>query len=852
MHSCKQPLATPPSASTTYPPGCGIPTRQYPALCAMPSHLVAPVSTGSVQVQRCSFVTAQGQRFDDVAVKTAVGRDAAELVAAEESLTGEAQAICHVRSHCGCAGGCRHVPPLLAVVPAPPDPPAPRAHSATALAHALILPAYPTCLYDYLKTAKAAHKASGRVGPILPMHQRLRILLHIVRALACAERARMAHCDVKPSNIMFDAAGSAVLIDWGLATPHGEYCQGAFGTSAYVPPEMLDPAGFCARSSLDIWSVGVLCLEMIRRRRLTSGLEREEVYALLQAGQLYTHEIHQLTVNPQAMHCEPEWATIILLCLQPNPRKRASLRHLEDTTAVQLMALESHLCRGVSSALCDAQHAQHTPTHRGRDGPGGSESSLDGSFMGSYTPWRDPAAHSPPAPVTAAAVAASAVKVLRLVSMDSCATFSHLHADADHKVPSGVVAEPPFAAPQGPAAAAAGHTPPPPDAGRGSSHRCAAPLGPRAASTPAPLADHARMFSCELESFDRFTDRPPPLPANRFAAAQPLFPAPPQHPTDSPTHASQSAPGQPSCIAAPDSVPYSSTSGGLLASSGPFAASTMAEHRHPFGRSPPGSPMPFGMDPVITAPGPDASMLQPGLYTGAIGMELPHVDLPRVRTRCNTAQTLPEIDEIAAVDLSERSPASSGAVGVAGTSASAGRARDMTFSKLGAHTPAGAPTPHPPLIRQLEHLCGEHALDSARAEDVEPGLKRRTSAAGALLEHGVQCGPHASSSSQGSGGCGGFRKQLGGCMHDTATMLHALGQSTPCSGDDRRTSYGPHSPGFAAEASEETWVRPSACGRASLHAECSATLSNLATMPAGPYGRINTAPLHPRDPDAWR
>lgn len=44
----------------------------------------------------------------------------------------------------------------------------------------------------------------------------------VLSALEALHKQHLAHCDVKPSNIMLNADGTAVLIDLGAVTEFGE------------------------------------------------------------------------------------------------------------------------------------------------------------------------------------------------------------------------------------------------------------------------------------------------------------------------------------------------------------------------------------------------------------------------------------------------------------------------------------------------------------------------------------------------------------------------------------------------------------------------------------------------------
>lgn len=90
----------------------------------------------------------------------------------------------------------------------------------------------------------------------------------IADTLHVAHQAGIVHRDVKPGNIMIDAAGEPHVMDFGLASREtGEITMTLdsqiFGTPAYMPPEQARGESERADARSDLYSVGVILYEML-------------------------------------------------------------------------------------------------------------------------------------------------------------------------------------------------------------------------------------------------------------------------------------------------------------------------------------------------------------------------------------------------------------------------------------------------------------------------------------------------------------------------------------------------------------------------------------------------------------
>ena len=104
-------------------------------------------------------------------------------------------------------------------------------------------------------------------GP-LPPPEALRIVREVCDALHYAHERGLVHRDIKPGNVLLDAAGRVKVSDFGLAKiiapvpAIGPAATGIVGTPDYMAPEQLTAPGQVDRRA-DIYSVGVMLYELL-------------------------------------------------------------------------------------------------------------------------------------------------------------------------------------------------------------------------------------------------------------------------------------------------------------------------------------------------------------------------------------------------------------------------------------------------------------------------------------------------------------------------------------------------------------------------------------------------------------
>ena len=155
-----------------------------------------------------------------------------------------------------------------------------------------------------------------------------RLMTELLDALDFAHDAGVIHRDVKPANVMVDAAGRAKLTDFGVARitdPDGEAeatrAGAMVGTLSYMSPEQLQGQTIDRRT--DIFSAGVLFYQFLTGQKPFAGTQWELAKKIIQDDPVWPSALVQIP---------PAIDRVVVRALAKAPEHRyPSARHFADS-----------------------------------------------------------------------------------------------------------------------------------------------------------------------------------------------------------------------------------------------------------------------------------------------------------------------------------------------------------------------------------------------------------------------------------------------------------------------------------------------------------------------------------------
>ena len=153
----------------------------------------------------------------------------------------------------------------------------------------------------------------------LDIKAKVRMVQQLIGAVQYAHANLVVHRDIKPGNVIVDASGRAMLLDFGIAklledvdTDVAETELTRLGgralTLSYAAPEQI--AGEPVSTATDVWSLGVLLYELLTGTRPFQGDRRQLEQAILMRD------------APKASGVPADLATIVAKAMKRVPAER--------------------------------------------------------------------------------------------------------------------------------------------------------------------------------------------------------------------------------------------------------------------------------------------------------------------------------------------------------------------------------------------------------------------------------------------------------------------------------------------------------------------------------------------------
>ncbi|WP_279586909.1 protein kinase domain-containing protein [Prosthecobacter fusiformis] len=145
------------------------------------------------------------------------------------------------------------------------------------------------------------------------------VVAKISRAVAHAHERGVLHCDLKPSNVLWDPRGEPMVTDFGLAKlldrsdPAVTYTAAIAGSPSYMAPEQFDGKAGSITTATDIYGIGSLLYEMLSGRPPFDGGSPLEILRKVSQE------------SPRALLSLPKDLEVICMkCLEKRPEDRYS------------------------------------------------------------------------------------------------------------------------------------------------------------------------------------------------------------------------------------------------------------------------------------------------------------------------------------------------------------------------------------------------------------------------------------------------------------------------------------------------------------------------------------------------
>jgi TolB-like protein/tetratricopeptide (TPR) repeat protein len=180
-------------------------------------------------------------------------------------------------------------------------------------------------------------------GGVLGPREAALIGIDLCRAVAAVHKAGLVHRDIKAQNVMREAGGRIVLMDFGAGEIRADRTPGEriTGTPLYLAPELFD--GAPATIASDIYSIGVLLFHLVTNTYPVTGATLPEV------GAAHVRERRQRLADVRP-DLPGRFVQVVERALEPDPARRYRSSGAMQQELVSALELESSSERAESIA----------------------------------------------------------------------------------------------------------------------------------------------------------------------------------------------------------------------------------------------------------------------------------------------------------------------------------------------------------------------------------------------------------------------------------------------------------------------------------------------------------------------
>ena len=165
--------------------------------------------------------------------------------------------------------------------------------------------------------------------------QLLGVMKTLLGAVNFIHSERVAHLDIKPTNVLIDRYGRAKLADFGISRflERGETSNQHAGTTAFMAPELFVPGRFDPFKA-DIWALGITFFFMITGCAPWSAHTKEELRDVIPQG-----------LGPAAVCIPAAVRPIVMSMCKVDPNRRPTAKELLDNPIFQDIEVKDGLLR---------------------------------------------------------------------------------------------------------------------------------------------------------------------------------------------------------------------------------------------------------------------------------------------------------------------------------------------------------------------------------------------------------------------------------------------------------------------------------------------------------------------------